>query len=492
MKPYSIMHISDLHRSSQDPISNDELISALLHDRDRYVREKPSVSAPQAIVVSGDIIRGVPLQTEDFKRKIEKQYAVAKEFLDELVLRFLEGDRSRLIMVPGNHDVDWNTAFGALESVPSEEIPSDPRAELFAEDSLLRWDWKTRTMYRIVDPDLYEQRLNPFWQFFERFYQDVPGLTTAQYPSDVRLFDLCDGRIGVAAYNSCHGNDCFSFHGMIRRESIARSDLDLNDSGRAYNLRMAVWHHSIEGSPYRTDYMDMDVVRSLVGRGFRLGLHGHQHKSQVTAREIHLPDRERMAVVSAGSLCASPYELPVGIPRQYNILEIAGDFCSVRTHVREMIVANLFSRAQLLEFGGASFTDLNWTSPRNAVGQVVDFQSARIEKCIDEAELAASVGDSAQAVTILRSLEEFPPGSYQRQLFLQAAVDARDWTAIVDTTDPPTTIEELIQRFDAYYQLNDLGGAIACLDRYSQTLQLSESLDFELRSRARAKEAILR
>lgn len=485
------MHISDLHRSSQNAISNDELISALLGDRDRYVHEEPSVAAPQAIVVSGDIIQGVPLQTDDFAMKIEEQYAVAEEFLNELVQRFLEGDRSRLIMVPGNHDVDWNTAFNALESVPSKEMPDDPRAELYAEDSLLRWDWRTRTMYRIADPDLYEQRFYPFWQFFESFYDGVPELMTGQNPSDVRLFNLCDDRIGVAAYNSCHGNDCFAFHGMIRRGSIARSDLDLNDSGRSYGLRMAVWHHSIEGSPYRTDYMDMDVVRGLVGRGFRLGLHGHQHKSQATAQEIHLPDRERMAVVSAGSLCASPYELPVGISRQYNVLEVAEDFCSVRTHVRAMTVANLFSRAQLLESGGASFINLSWTRPRNAVGEVVDFQSARTKMLIGEAEMAAKAGNPAQAVNILRSLEELPPGSYERHLFLQAAMDAQEWKAIVDNSDPPTKIEELVQLFDAYYQLNDFVGAIASLDRYSQKLRLPENQDLELRNRARAKEAIL-
>ena len=117
MKPFSILHISDLHRSPRDPISNDELISALIQDRDRYVQEEPSITPPQAIVVSGDVIQGVPLGTEDFATKIEEQYAVAEEFLDELARRFVDGDRSRLVMVPGNHDVDWNTAFSALELV---------------------------------------------------------------------------------------------------------------------------------------------------------------------------------------------------------------------------------------------------------------------------------------------------------------------------------------------------------------------------------------
>ncbi|MCY4171780.1 MAG: metallophosphoesterase [Bacteroidetes bacterium] len=349
------MHISDLHRSSQDSISNDELISALVHDRDRYMREDPSVIAPQAIVVSGDIIQGVPLYTDNFATKIQKQYEVAKDFLDELVKRFLQGDRSRLVMIPGNHDVDWNTAFTALASVSSDELPNDPEIALHAEGSLLRWDWKTLTMYRIKDPELYEQRLAPFWQFFKDFYDGVPELKSGKNPYDVRIFNLCDDRIGVAAYNSCHGNDCFAFQGMIRPEAIARNDLDLNDSKNIYDLRMAVWHHGIEGSPYRTDYMNVNIVHGLIGRGFRLGLHGHQHKSHVNAQEIRLPDQERMAVVSAGSLCASSYELPVGIPRQYNIIEIADDFCSVRTHVRSMSVANLFSKAHLPDFGGASF-----------------------------------------------------------------------------------------------------------------------------------------
>ncbi len=490
MKPFSIMHISDLHRSPRDPISNDELISALVRDRDRYIREEPSIQAPQAIVVSGDLIRGVPLRTEDFATEIEEQYLVAEEFLDELVQRFLEGDRSRLIMVPGNHDVDWNTAFNALAPVPDEAIPGDLRAELHAEDSLLRWDWKTRTLYRIADPGLYERRLDSFWQFFERFYERVPGLMTVQNPRDVRLFSLFDDRIGVAAYNSCHGNDCFAFHGMIRQGSIARSDLDLNDSGKVHDLRVAVWHHSIEGSPYRTDYMDSDVVRGMIGRGFRLGLHGHQHKAQATAQEIRLPDQERMAVISAGSLCAGADDLPVGTHRQYNMLEIAGDFGSVRSHVRAMTVANLFSRAQLSEFGGASYFDLSWTRPRNAVGEMVDVRSTRISARIDEAEAAVMSGEAAQAIAILKSLDGFPPGSYQRQLFLKAAMVARDWQGIVDTTDPPATIEELVQRFDAYCRLRDFEGAIGALDRYSRNLRLPESQESELRSRARAQEAM--
>ena len=484
------MHISDLHRSPRDPISNDELVSALVQDRDQYIREEPSIAAPEAIVVSGDVIQGVPLGTEDFATRIEEQYAVAEEFLDELVRRFVDGDRSRLIMVPGNHDVDWNTAHSALETVTNDSIPGDLRAELHAEDSLLRWDWKTRSLYRIADPELYERRLGAFWRFFDRFYEGVAEPMAMQNPGDVRLFSLCDDRIGVAAYNSCHGNDCFAFHGMIRQGSIARSDLDLNDSGKTHDLRMAVWHHSIEGSPYRTDYMDRDVVRGMIGRGFRLGLHGHQHKAQATAQEIRLPDRIRMAVVSAGSLCAGADDLPVGTHRQYNVLEIAEDFRSVRTHVRAMAIANLFSGSRLAEFGGASYFDLSWEPPRNAVGEVIDMGAKRRGALVEEAEVAVKAGEAAQAVVILKSLGALEPGSYERQLCLNAAVDAQDWMGIVDITNPPATIEELVQRFDAYCGLRDPGGAVDALNRFSRELRLPEAVESELRARARVQETI--
>ena len=180
MKQYSIMHISDLHRSPDDPISNAELISALVADRDRYIQEDPPIEAPEAIVVSGDLVDGVRLDTRDFATQIKNQYSVAEEFLDELVKRLLEGDRSRLIIVPGNHDIDWNTARSALEPVDNRDIPANLSDVLYSENSDLRWDWKTRTLYRIVNPELYNRRLESFWRFFGEFYHKVPGLLSVQ------------------------------------------------------------------------------------------------------------------------------------------------------------------------------------------------------------------------------------------------------------------------------------------------------------------------
>ena len=487
--PLSILHISDLHRSPDDPISNEELVSALLNDRDRYVRESPPIPTPKAIVVSGDLIEGVRLGTEDFGSRIDEQYAVAEDLLSELVARFLDGDRSKLIVVPGNHDVDWNTAFAALECVEPSEYPNNLGGELHADDSLLRWDWGTCTLYRIVRRDLYARRLEPFWRFCERFYSGLDGPRSVQGSFDARLYDLFEGVIGVAAFNSCDGNDCFAYHGRIKRGSVAGSDLGLRDAGVSHDLRVAVWHHSIEGSPYLTDYMDVDIVRGMIGRGFRLGLHGHQHKAQVRSQEIRLPNLESMAVISAGSLCAGWRQLPPGTHRQYNVVELAPDLGTVRTHVRAMAVANVFSRASLLEFGGASYMDLPLSSTRDPVGQPIALAAKRRDRTIAIAEAEAKSGHPDRAVQVLSGME-LPPGTHERHLFLDAAEQAKDWMAVVAATDPPQSIPELVLRFRAKYELEDHEGAEQTLRHYSGRLGLAGAVEADLRARLNARRAM--
>ncbi len=276
---------------------------------------------------------------------------------------------------------------------------------------------------------------------------------------------------------------------MIRKEAVARSHLELNDTGIPFNLRVAVWHHSIEGPPYRSDYMDVDIVRGMIGRGFRLGLYGHQHKAQVVPHQVWLPDRERMAVVSAGSLCAGASELPTGVHRQYNILEIAPDFQSVRVHVRAMAVANLFSRGHLMDFGGTSFAELDWTLPRNLGGVKVDADAVRVRVAIERAEKAVKTADPRQAVELLTPLSLLP-GSYQRELILTAASDAEEWRVVIDVTNPPATIPELVLRIEAFSRSGDLDSALAALDTFAAELQFPEAMAEDLRRRIEAQKAM--
>ena len=120
----SILQISDLHRERLSPIRNDVLLNSLENDRTRYAtgRDSAPIRSPDIIVVSGDIIRGVPPGTDDYEAKLGQQHQEALQFLTALTDRLLGGDRKRLVLVPGNHDV--SACHFIRASNPSSWLPT--------------------------------------------------------------------------------------------------------------------------------------------------------------------------------------------------------------------------------------------------------------------------------------------------------------------------------------------------------------------------------
>lgn len=486
---YSILHITDLHRAKSDPISNAELLSALISDRERYERETPPIKPPDAIVVSGDVIQGVTLNQPDFERELSIQYEVAHDFLVSLADRFLNGDRTKVVIVPGNHDIDWNAAFSSMEPVGESELPSNLPVALFEPDSPYRWDWKTRHLYRIKNQDLYNTRLAAFWAFFERFYAGFDEMLRVTPWSDANLYSLDNGRIAVAAFNSCVSNDCFAFHGEIPREAVARAHLDLKDLG-PWRLRVAVWHHDIEGPPQRADYMDIEIVRGMIGRGFRLGLYGHQHRVQVTPQHARLLDQETMVVASAGSLCAGRRELPMGALRGYSIIEIREDYSGARVHVREMRVANLFSRAILRDFEGRSYVDLEWTMPLDAAGRSENPADEERIAILRKAEDALhGRNDPVEALSLLSKIN-VTDDTFGRRLVIEAAAAHSDPQKLIEIMGEPQTITELVQLVDAHIASGNDAKAELVISQHAVRLSLPAPIKAELQTKIKLTKRI--
>ena len=333
---FSILHISDLHRSRNEPVANEDLIASLLADRERYLLEEPRVPSPGAIVVSGDLIHGAAVGEQSWQSSIRAQYRVAEEFLSELCHRFLDGDRSRMILTPGNHDVCWNESYRAMKRVASRDSPRDVRAALLEPDSRYRWDWSQKRLFKISDATAYDQRMNAYWEFAERFYNGTQLVLPLDRTRGFQFFELLDRRIIAASFASVAGNDCYRDTGAIAPGAIGSCAIALQDLQRAYELTAGVWHHSVHGPPGRSDYMDVAYVKEMAGHGFQLGLHGHQHVASTMTQLIHLDETQAMAVVSAGSLCAGGPDLPRGVNRQYNLLVFDDQLDKARVHVREM------------------------------------------------------------------------------------------------------------------------------------------------------------
>lgn len=114
MPKLSILHVSDLHK--MEGTTYESLLQSLLTDRDSYV--SAGVASPSYIVISGDLIQGGASDEE-----IQNQYAEVKQFLESLTNQFLEGDKSKVIMVPGNHDVSFPHSMRSMTKTCGRQEP---------------------------------------------------------------------------------------------------------------------------------------------------------------------------------------------------------------------------------------------------------------------------------------------------------------------------------------------------------------------------------
>jgi 3',5'-cyclic AMP phosphodiesterase CpdA len=169
----SILHLSDLHRDPENPIRNDVLLDSLENDRRHYSAEdEPVVQPPDLIIVSGDIIQGIRPNAPEPEARLREQYGEALDFLARLTDRFLAGDRSRVILVPGNHDVSayhFEKSLRRVDILPDRK--TDLVTQLFSPDSLLRWSWSGFHLYEIADQTLYQQRFAAYADFYAAFYK---------------------------------------------------------------------------------------------------------------------------------------------------------------------------------------------------------------------------------------------------------------------------------------------------------------------------------
>ena len=92
--------------------------------------------------------------------EIETQYAEVEAFLQQLTCELVGSDRSKVIIVPGNHDVHWSRARLAMRLL--EAFPENIGVTAFEGNSTTRWNWKDQKAYEIFDSNLYESRFDHF------------------------------------------------------------------------------------------------------------------------------------------------------------------------------------------------------------------------------------------------------------------------------------------------------------------------------------------
>jgi hypothetical protein len=440
----SVLHISDLHRDPDNPIRNDVLLDSLENDRRHYsAEEAPRIRSPDMIIVSGDIIQGIRPDAPDPEKRLHEQYQEALDFLAQLTDRFVGGDRNRVIVVPGNHDV---SAYHFEKSLRRVDILPDRKkgliTQLFSPGSLLRWCWSGFELYEIADQALYAQRLAAFTEFYASFYN---GART--YDLDparqIDIFDLPMFDLAVAGFSSCHNNDLFNRQGAIHPACIADAGTRLRQPSYQDRLRIAVWHHNAEGMPAHSDYMDPDLIQNLIDRGFSLGFHGHQHRPQFLDTRFRYGTDRKITVISAGTLCGGA---SYRYGRAYNIVELDTGNRTGRLHAREMQNDNLSLRIwgrRSLPPNTSAYYDFQYDASPEPTVHLNANTAALIET-----QGLYKAGAYRKAADVLAGVVS---DELARPLLLDCFLKLKDMPGLLTTFDPPASDAETIHVMDALW-----------------------------------------
>ena len=312
--PLRILHLSDLHvGAGDDPLSLLQPLETALKERELGVERL------DYLVVSGDITN----------RATPQEFEKARELVSSLIERF-ELTAERCILVPGNHDLDWNTEVYKWEKKRQVDA-SRLKPGTFIEE---------HTGYLLRDEAKYRER---FKNFSQHFYHPLMQKEYPLAPEEQCLSLLFrETRLQFLAMNSAWEIDeYFPERSSISEPSLsrgldaanrelaeARKRGELEEDARV--LRIAVWHHPITGN----EKIQADAfLGRLLQADVRVCLHGHVHEDRADLVNYVDPVR-RLHIVGAGSFGAPTHERPESVPRLFNLLEVDRDLRRMRVHTR--------------------------------------------------------------------------------------------------------------------------------------------------------------
>lgn len=316
-KAVRILHLSDIHMSRDPDSDPDTLLQQLLADlRDPHGLAYDSLDY---LFVTGD------LTTCASPDEFEKAYQLISGLIESFQL-----NAARCVIVPGNHDVDWDEQV--YEWKPLRQVDLDSlRAGTYVRQGngvLIRNDKR------------YPMR---FKNFSDRFYM---FLRQEEYPlafeEQAIPFLFTESGIQLLALNSCWEIDEFfphraSIYSRALAKGLTAADRQIQQarqegslSERSEILRLAIWHHPVTGSEKISDDAFLDRLKQA---GFKLCLHGHVHEVRADLVGYTHPARQ-IHIAGAGSFGAPANQRPESVPRLYNVLEIAPDHSEIKVHTR--------------------------------------------------------------------------------------------------------------------------------------------------------------
>ncbi|WP_177001300.1 metallophosphoesterase [Streptomyces sp. cf386] len=238
-----IVHISDLHARADWEPDQSKLLRAFLKD----VRDFHERTPVDAVVFSGDLA---------FSARPD-QFSFAREALLDPLQDLLGLDRDRMVLAPGNHDVDIS------------------RIDQFQENGLLSGLTSRDAVNQLLDAKnlmTYLDRMAPWLEFVDDYYADT-GVERLSPLVTLHRFTASGSTVAVACLTSAwratgEGDDADRAHLIVGDRQMTRAADELGDA----DVKIAVMHHPLD---WLAEFDRGDVRREL-GR-FDVLCTGHVH-----------------------------------------------------------------------------------------------------------------------------------------------------------------------------------------------------------------------
>ncbi|MFJ3797329.1 metallophosphoesterase [Streptomyces sp. NPDC090088] len=280
-----ILHISDLHIRPAWQADQGKIVNAFLRD----LKLQHTQEQIDAVILSGDIA---------FSAQAD-QFSFARSHLLDPIQEMLSLDRSRIIIAPGNHDVDI--------SLIDEYAEDGMRARLSDRGSVNYLLDSESNLMRAID------RMRPWRQFHEDYYEGAEVENISPLAS-VHRFSVEGKSVAVVTLNSAWratgaGDDADRAHLIVGDRQLSMAA----DAAAGADIRIAVMHHPID---WLAEFDQNDAKREL-NKGFQILCTGHTHVNEPRAIQGTLGNLVHSA---AGSLYNSrEYE------NSYSIINVKPD-----------------------------------------------------------------------------------------------------------------------------------------------------------------------
>jgi len=277
---FRVLHLSDLHVGGPQLGDQPKIVGGVLKDVAGQHRERPI----DLVVFSGDL---------SWNGK-EQEFALAREWLLDPLMELLQLDAERVVLVPGNHDVDRDLVDQYAEKGWSDATQTREGANALMDDG---------TAFARATA-----RLEAWEQFAGAFY-DGAGVSAATTLARIHRIDIKGMTLGVAALNSAWraSSDADKSRLLIGERQLVPALAAIED----LDLPFVAVHHPLDWLAS----FDHDVARAeFASRGVMV-LCGHEHISD----PVSMRTAGGTVVFSrAGSLFSS-----LGYHNAYSLIDIA-------------------------------------------------------------------------------------------------------------------------------------------------------------------------